>query len=990
MSTDDPDRTVPRDSEPDDATLVKSPEEQARAASAAAPWVAIPGYEIEGELKRGGMGVVYRARQAGLNRTVALKMILAGAFADPATRTRFLFEAESVAALEHPNVVKVFAFGEHAGHPYLAMEFLPGGTLADRVTAGGPLPSREATEHVAKLAEAVAHAHSRGVVHRDIKPANVLLTADGEPRLADFGLAKVGRSDLTGTGQALGTPSYMSPEQAAGKTHEVGTPADVYALGAVFYDLLTGRPPFRGDSVAVTLQQVLTTDPERPRKLVASIPRDLETICLKCLEKAPEKRYPTAQSLADDLHHFLRGEPISVRPSGPLERGYKWVKRNKVVSGALAAVTLALLVGAGVSLGFGLYANEQANEAKQKKEEADDATAREQKEKQDAIDARNELKGKNDELLQSRERLNRTLAKALLGPMTANNRGNSLTAYEAGAFWQIAELRRDVVPLMFLEEAARTPLACEQLECRAEYALHAAVGLDPERHGAVERMLLSRLSKPETQGKHAVSLAVAIASTDFASPEAAAISARVLAADIAEHPSRSRDRAKVLAAIAPWIPSDAAADIFPRAVRALTGTLAIETGYDAVEVAMSLVALASAMSPGEAEAVYAQAASAIGVELAKESDPFWRGLYGRDLATVAYRMKPAEAASVCARAARILIGAIAGTMDTAQQRELLSGLISLAERMEPAAAAQILATELAERKDGNIRGELAIGLASAAGRMKPVEAAKVCAPAARILTNALANERNHSDMDSLARGLSEVAQYLDRPQAIKLLEGELEKDKSPVANYWFARGCAKINGHYELLAGIDQAHVAAVARSEADQVSKARFGYQQRVAAEQLTLAASRLEPTEAFAFSTQAVRALMDGFALEGHDYERRDVAAGIAALALGQTVHTRKRSLHATVLAIGTFATPHNVLPSIPLLHPHFHPQPRPLPPQTLVELLKHPFCVGEARRAVLDALAFTYNRPFKDQWEFVEYAQKHQPQLDLLTPPKRPERP
>ena len=375
MSTDDPDRTVQRDPEPDNATLVRSPEEQARAASAAAPWVAIPGYEIECELKRGGMGVVYRARQAGLNRTVALKMILAGAYADPATRTRFLLEAESVAALEHPHVVKVFAFGEHAGHPFLAMEFLPGGTLADRVTAGGPLPAREATEHVAKLAEAVAHAHSRGVVHRDIKPANVLLTADGEPRLADFGLAKVGRSDLTGTGKALGTPSYMSPEQAAGKTHEVGTPADVYALGAVMYDLLTGRPPFRGDSVAVTLQKVISEEPERPRKLNASIPRDLETICLKCLEKEQGKRYPTAQSLADDLHRFLRGEPISVRPAGPLERGYKWVKRNKVVSGLTSAIVLSLVVGTAVSARYAISYYRSADDLKNALHKEEIATA---------------------------------------------------------------------------------------------------------------------------------------------------------------------------------------------------------------------------------------------------------------------------------------------------------------------------------------------------------------------------------------------------------------------------------------------------------------------------------------------------------------------------------------------------------------------------------------------------------------------------------------
>jgi len=334
-------------------TLAHSPAEVAHAASASAMTggVSVPGYEISGELGRGGMGVVYRAWQAGLNRTVALKMLIAGAYSDPATRTRFLLEAESVAALEHPNIVKVFAFGEHDSHPFLAMEFLPGGSLADRVRASGPLPPLESASLVAKLATAVAHAHTRGVVHRDIKPANVLLTSDGEPRLTDFGLAKVGRSDLSVTGQVLGTPAYMAPEQAAGKVREVGTPADVYALGAVLYDLLTGRPPFLGHSAAATLQKVLTAEPVHPRSLKPSIPRDLETICLKCLEKEPDKRYATAQAVADDLNRFLEHRPITARLASDFDSWVKWSYRN-----TLAAITiylLGLLVGV-VGLAIGL------------------------------------------------------------------------------------------------------------------------------------------------------------------------------------------------------------------------------------------------------------------------------------------------------------------------------------------------------------------------------------------------------------------------------------------------------------------------------------------------------------------------------------------------------------------------------------------------------------------------------------------------------------
>lgn len=477
MSSDEP---VP------DITLVQTPEQQARLAGA----VGVPGYEIEGTLGRGGMGVVYKATQVGLNRVVALKMLIAGQYADPSLRARFLLEAESVAALEHPHIIRVFAFGESGGHPYLAMEFVPGGTLSERIRKGGPLPAKEATDLLAKLAGAVAHAHSRGVVHRDIKPLNVMLSADGEPRLTDFGLAKVGRADqnLSVTGQILGTPAYMAPEQAAGKVREVGTAADVYALGAVLYDLLTGRPPFSGDSAAVTLQKVMTEEPARPRKLNASIPRDLETICMKCLEKDPARRYPTAQALADDLLRYGRNEPITARPAGALERGYKWVKRNKVVAGAMAAVFLALLTGAGVSLGFGLEANKQANEARKQKKDAEDATEREkdeatraEREKQNALNAGNALKTAYIDL-------DRALARALLAPVGLGRRDDALTPLEADAFWELATRRDTDLGYRFLEQTTRTPSTSKQLEIRAEYALHAAIGLDKSLRDQADRL----------------------------------------------------------------------------------------------------------------------------------------------------------------------------------------------------------------------------------------------------------------------------------------------------------------------------------------------------------------------------------------------------------------------------------------------------------------------------------------------------------------------
>jgi serine/threonine protein kinase len=323
-------------------------EAPAGAAGTAPPAGAPPGYELLGELGRGGMGVVYRARPARLNRLVALKVILTGGHAAAADRVRFLAEAEAVAALAHPNVVQVFECGMHDGQPYLALEYCPGGSLADKLR-GTPLPPRAAAALVEPLARAVQAAHGRGIVHRDLKPANVLLADDGTPKVTDFGLAKrvEGGAGLTQTGAILGTPSYMAPEQAAG-SKAVGPAADVYALGAVLYECLTGRPPFRAETALDTLQQVLTDDPVPVGRLQPRTPCDLETICLKCLRKEPDKRFPAAGALADDLRRFLDHRPIQARPVSRLERAWKWAKRNPELAklyGNLLAFSV-FLVGA--------------------------------------------------------------------------------------------------------------------------------------------------------------------------------------------------------------------------------------------------------------------------------------------------------------------------------------------------------------------------------------------------------------------------------------------------------------------------------------------------------------------------------------------------------------------------------------------------------------------------------------------------------------------
>jgi serine/threonine-protein kinase len=268
-------------------------------------------YELLEEIARGGMGVVYKARQVSLNRTVAVKMILSGQLAGPAEVQRFRHEAEAAANLQHPNIVAIHEVGEHDGQRYFSMDYIEGKELAGLVREG-PLPAKRAAAYVKTIAEAIHYAHGKGVLHRDLKPSNILIDAGDQLRVTDFGLAKkqTDPSGLTLSGAVIGTPAYMSPEQAAGKSKDVGPSSDVYSLGAILYCLLTARPPFVGEAMHDTLVQVLEAEPIPPRLLNRSVPRDLEAICLKCLEKSPTRRYPTAQALADELHRFQNGEPV--------------------------------------------------------------------------------------------------------------------------------------------------------------------------------------------------------------------------------------------------------------------------------------------------------------------------------------------------------------------------------------------------------------------------------------------------------------------------------------------------------------------------------------------------------------------------------------------------------------------------------------------------------------------------------------------------------
>jgi hypothetical protein len=440
------------------------------------------GYDILQELGRGGVGVVYQARHHRLNRLVALKMILSGGHAGPGELARFLVEAEAFAHLQHPNIVQIFESGQHAGRPFLTLEYVPGGTLAQKIREH-PLPPSEAAALVRQLAQGMAYAHARGVVHRDLKPDNILFAADGTPKITDFGLAKRvdTASQLTATGTVIGTPSYMAPEQATGQTATIGPLADVYALGAILYRLLTGRPPFQAATVLDTLMQVTGTEPVAPTQLQPKIPRDLETICLRCLHKEPERRYAGAAELAEDLRRFQAGEPIVARPVGNFERLVKWIKRRPQVAALLAVVLVLLLSSISISTYFAIAAGLSADEARARARDADH-------EQQIAEEQTRLAEQKTTEL-------EAALVRGLLRPL--GHPGTLVSDEELEALWELATGTNQRLQLLFLEKALQEPATAEQVERRAELTAQALVGLDPAKRQALLPVLAGKLRDPK-------------------------------------------------------------------------------------------------------------------------------------------------------------------------------------------------------------------------------------------------------------------------------------------------------------------------------------------------------------------------------------------------------------------------------------------------------------------------------------------------------------
>jgi hypothetical protein len=456
------------------------------------PLPVIPGYEVEAVLGMGGMGVVFRARHLRLNRIIALKMLLAGAYARPHERERFQREAEAVAGLCHTNIVQLFEVGEHEGRPYFTMEFVDGGSLAQKL-AGAPQPVKWAAELVALLAEAVSVAHRAGIVHRDLKPGNILLTADGTPKISDFGLARRLKGDghITWTGTAVGTPSYMAPEQASETAGPVGPATDVYGLGAVLYETMTGQPPFRAASALDTVQKVLSEEPIAPSRLNRDVPRDLATICLKCLHKEPQRRYTSAAALADDLRRFLLGQVVEARPVGPLERTGKWIRRNKWIASLSAAAVFALLAGTVVSLLFAFEAQRQEGVATERANKLD----------RQSIELKAQTNAAKESTKRAREQeeeVRRVLIASLMIPIEGNAHplNSRLDDTEVVGVCQLRKAPKEV-RLQFLDSALRNPTYARRVGRRADWVLQASVGCDRALRDQVGQLVIQRIQEPE-------------------------------------------------------------------------------------------------------------------------------------------------------------------------------------------------------------------------------------------------------------------------------------------------------------------------------------------------------------------------------------------------------------------------------------------------------------------------------------------------------------
>jgi serine/threonine protein kinase len=903
----------------------------------------LPGYEILGELGRGGMGVVYRARQTTLKRIVALKMILSGDRAAPEELARFRREAVAVARLRHPNIVQVYAIGEYNGRPFFSLEFVDGGTLSARIRAGFPSP-KEAAALVELLARAMHEVHQCNVVHRDLKPANVLLTADGTPKITDFGLAKKldDASGQTHTGAIMGTPSYMAPEQASGATAQATPLADVYALGAILNECLTGRPPFKAATVTQTLQQVIEDDPVAPRTLNSAVPRDLETICLKCLRKDPTQRYATANDLAEDLRRLLALEPILARPVGRAERAAKWMRRHR----ALTAALLVFAVGAIFSSALAVWATRRETELQESKQRLEESENKRQENEGQLGETRikleeseNKRQGNEGQLGETRIKLseweteaNRKTVQKWLEPQGLQARSDvPLHDREVEALWELASTKQDPLRLLFAKEALREPATIQQLSNRRAFALHAAVGLDQRRRREVERLLVDRLSAPETPSEQKVHLAMLVAALGDAAPDSVHLAAAPLTQALGKE---TNDRtvqafddlnlqalAEDLAALAPRLDRASAKE----AVVGLTSALGkARLPYQRPPLLGARKVVLARLDPLEAAAALIQA-------IDKEWDSDMTKALVEDLAALAPHLDAASAKEVVTaliqsermkgsswpEGALGALKAMATRLDAARAKELVTSLSqalgkaggsgtqqALAEALK-AVAARLHAAEAREvaaaltqalgkpTDDLNLRA-LAEALGAVAARLDTAEATAACRQAAAVLTQALAKgqppvgsgvpPRPPRPLEALAEGLAALAPHLDAAtakEAVAALTQALGK-MPPNTEPWLGALSA-------VAARLEAAEATAACRRIAvliQAIGKERTAFETVKALELKALSGvvAVLVPYLDAASAKEVVTALTQALGKEGPKLDTRRALAGALKAAVAQ----------------------------------------------------------------------------------------------------------